>query len=176
MKKITLLGFIVLMTITGCSKKISFPVLSKQIYNRNGGKNDKSTFKLSRIKYEARKKAYSDVHSSFLRTKIDTLFVFEGYNIETGIFYGAMWNKENSFNYSYFKGKLSRQEKPYFSGYQLSLVSKWDTLQIRKEEKINGNYFGNNLMLNAFRCYIKDGQWLIDEIYFKDFFDPHRDK
>lgn len=102
------------MATAGCSQKISFPVLSDKIYNKNGGENDKSTFKLSRGKSEARKKVYLDAHASFLKGNIDTLFIFEGYNMETGIFYGTIWNKEDKVNYSFFKGEISFQEKSVF--------------------------------------------------------------
>jgi hypothetical protein len=155
---------------------MTFPLLSDKIYAKNGGVNDKSTFKLSLYKRDARMKAYLIDSSSFLKGRLkDTIYLLEGYNIETAIFYGRIWNSSKAVNYSYSKDVLTLQTLPVFTDYQIKLITNWDTVQIRKEEKGNGNWLDNNLLINGIRCYKKGGTWQIDEIYFKNFFNPKRD-
>nr|WP_294790773.1 hypothetical protein [uncultured Mucilaginibacter sp.] len=174
----TLKGIILLLIIglIGCSPKASFLTISSKIYKKNGGANDKSPFHLSSHKNKARMKAYALDTTSLLEGEIDTLYFLEGYNLETATFYGTIWNKRKSINYSYFKENLSFLNRSIFSDYQIKLVTDWDLSGIRHEEKVNGNWLDNNLQIGAIRT-IKDGKKVkIDEIYFKDSFDPNRDK
>jgi hypothetical protein len=162
--------------LSGCSSKMTFPLLSEKIYKKNGGLNDKSTFKLSSYKRDARMKAYLIDSSSFLkRTLKDTLYMLEGYNIETATFYGRIWNKKNEVSYSYIRGAFVLEKYSVFTDYQIKLITNWDSVQIRKEEKINGNWLDNNLLINGIRCYQKGNSWGIDEISFKNFFNSKRD-
>jgi len=161
---------------SGCSSKMTFPLLSERIYKKNGGLNDKSTFKLSSYDRDARMKAYLMDSTSFLKGNLkDTLYLLEGYNMEISTFYGKIWNRNHEINYSYSKGTITLQKQSVFTDYQVKLITNWDTVQIRKEEKDNGNWLDNNLLLNAFRCYKNGSNWKIDEVYFKDFFNSKRD-
>lgn len=125
---------------------------------------------------DARMKVYQNDSASFLKGKIDTLYLMEGYNIETGTFYGTIWDKKNRISYNYYKANLVLQKQSTFTDYQVQLITRWDTATRKKEEKINGNWLDNNLQINALRCYKKGKDWQIDEIYFKNFYDPKRDK
>jgi len=165
----------IFLSATGYAQKISFPSLSEKIYKKNGEHNDKYTFKLNAYKRDARDRVYLNDSASFLRNKIDTLYIMEGYNIETGIFYGTIWDKKQSVSYSYFRKQLAIQNHSVFTDYQLSLVTKWDITSIRKEEEVNGGWLDNNLFINALRCYRIGGDWQIDEISFKNFYDSKRD-
>ncbi|RYX85782.1 hypothetical protein EON73_02835 [bacterium] len=176
MTKINLIVAALLISTIGCSQKVSFSTLSNKIYSKNGGANDKSTFKLNTYKRDARMKVYQIDSASFLKVKIDTLYLIEGYNIETGTFYGTIWDKKNSISYNYFKANLALQKQSTFTDYQVQLITRWDTATIKKEEKANGNWLDNNLQINALRCYKKGKDWQIDEIYFKNFYDPKRNK
>ncbi|WP_343531978.1 hypothetical protein [Pedobacter sp.] len=162
-----------LLSISGCAQKISFPSLSEKIYKKNGGRNDKSTFKLNAHKRDARDRVYLKDSASFLRNTIDTLYIMEGYNIENGTLHGTIWNKNNSISYSYFRGKLEIQNQSVFSDYQILLVTKWDVPTIRKEEEINGIWF-DSLQITASKCYREGKDWRIDEISFNDFYNPKR--
>jgi hypothetical protein len=171
-KVLVLLGII---SSFGCGPKITFPLLSEKIYAKNGGINDKSTFKLSSYEKDARMKAFLKDSTSFLRGKIHTLYLLEGYNIETATFYGTIWDKKNSISYDYYKGNLSLQKQSVFTNYQITLITHWDTTTIRKEEKSNVNWLDNNLQINGLRCYKLDKDWHIDEIFFENFYDRKRD-
>lgn len=175
MKIVAIVGMLTLLSTVGCSQKVSFPSLSEKIYKKSGGHNDKSIFKLNIYKRDARDKIYLKDSASFLQGKIDTLYLMEGYNIETGTLYGTIWNKTDSISYSYFRGELTIQNRSIFTNYQISLVTKWDIATIRKEEGINGDWLDNNLQINALKCYKVGKDWRIDEISFKNFYDPKRD-
>ncbi len=173
--KIFIVCFITL--VFGCARKVPFLILSEKIYQIYGGVHDKSTFKLSYHQKEARMKAYLLDSSSFLKENLkDTLYIMEGYNIETGRFYGKIWNKNHQLSFSHLKGSVTLSQKSVFSDYQVKLISNWDTVQIRKEEKINGNWFDNNTLMSGYRCFRQGNDWQIEKIYFRDFFDPKRDK
>ena len=159
----------------GCGPKLTFPILSKKIYTRNGGVNDKSTFKLNYYEKDARMKIYLQDSASFLKGKIDTVFLLEGYNIETATFYETIWNKWSSVSCSYYKGNIALRKQPLFTNYQIQLITHWDTSVIRREEKANGNWFDNNMQISGLRCYKKGKTWHIDEIFFKDFYKSRRD-
>lgn len=118
MRNITLFGIALLISTTSCSQKIGFPALSNKIYDKNGGPNDRSPFKLNTFKRDARMKVYETDNASFLKGKIDTLYLLEEYNIETANFYGTIWDKINSVSYNYFKDNLVFQNQSVF--YQLS--------------------------------------------------------
>ncbi len=173
MKKVFFASMFLLLSIASCSQKVSFLSLSEKIYEKN--RSQRSVFKLNSYERDARKKIYSSDSASFLRGKIDTLYLLEGYNIETGTFYGTIWDKENSISYSYFREKLEVKSRPVFTDYQILSVTKWDVPAIRKEENINGNWLDNNLQINAFRCYKVGKRWRIEDISFKNFYNPKRD-
>jgi hypothetical protein len=173
---IIIITLLIIITLSGCSSKMTFPLLSEKIYKINGGVNDKSTFKLSSSKRDARMKAYLTDSSSLLKVNLkDTLYILEGFNMEISTFYGRIWNENHEVNYSYSKGTIALQKQSVFTDYQIKLMTNWDTTQIRKEEKDNGNWLDNNLLINGIRCYKKGNNWKIDEVYFKDFFNYKRD-
>ena len=173
MRKIFFAGIFIFFSIASCSQKVSFLSLSKKIYKNSA--SHQPVFELNNYKRDARRKIYSNNGASFLRRKIDTLYLLDGYNIETGTFYGTIWNKENSISYSYFREKLEVQSLSVFTDQQILLVTRWDVPAIRKEEDINGNWLDNNLQINALKCYRSGKDWQIEEISFKNFYDPKRD-
>jgi hypothetical protein len=173
---IKITALLAIFILPACSSKMTFPFLSEKIYTKNGGANDKSTFKLSSFKRDARMKAYLIDSLSFLKGNLkDTIYLLEGYNMETATFYGRIWNENHEVNYSYSRGAFTLQEQSVFTDYQIKLVTNWDTVQIRKEEKTNGNWLDNNLLINGIRCYKSGNNWEIDEIYFKNFLNSKRD-
>ncbi len=175
MKKV-LISTLFIIIVSGCSTKMTFPLLSKKIYDKNRGINDKSTFKLSSYKKDVRMKVFLLDSSTFLKEPLkDTLYILEGYNIETATFYERIWNRNHQISYSYLKGTVTLQKQSIFTDYQVKLITNWDTVQIRKEERINGNWIDNNLLINSIRCYKVGSSWQIDEITFKNFFNSKRD-
>jgi len=176
MKNLIITALLLIIVVCGCSTKMTFPLLSEKIYRKNGGVNDKSTFKLNSYQKDARMKAFLLDSAAFLKGRLkDTLYILEGYNIETGTFYEKIWNTNHQVSYSYLQGNVTLQQQSVFSEYQVKLIADWDTVQIRKEEKNNGNWFDNNLLINGIRCYKVGSSWQIDEIAFKNFFNAKRD-
>lgn len=142
--------------------------LSNEIYRMYGGENDKSTFKLSERSYAATDAAYKDKKASFLKRNLDTVFICEAYSMETGVYYGTLFNNEGKINYEFHKGNFKSMESSFFSDRTLSLISKWDTLQIRQEEKKQIKFIGDDVMATGIKCYKKGERWFIEKIYFRD--------
>lgn len=163
--KIFIVCFITL--VFGCARKVPFLILSEKI--ESFGK------KRNKYKIDARFKLYQTDSAYFLHEKIDTLFILEGHNFETASYYGLIWDKKNKISYNYFLKNLQPVQERV-SDYQIKLITNWDTTNIRKEEKINGNWFDNYTLMTGYRCVRQGNDWQIDKIYFKDFFDPKRDK
>jgi len=165
------------MVLNACSPKTSFQLLSDKIYLINGGDKDKSTFKISSMQRDARRYAFLADSTGFLRSNIsDTLYILEAYHIENGIVHGRIWNHNNAISYSYGKDQKQMTKETVFSNYEVELISRWDTLQIRNEEKKTNEWLDNSLLLNGSRCYKKGDGWMIDMIYFKDFFNVNRNQ
>lgn len=174
MKKIILVG-LTIFTITGCAQKVSFLDLSKEIYNKHNGHLEKNPFKINAYKQEARNAAYNKSKKSFIYEPLDTLFVIDTYNVETASISGTILGNKNHINYLYDRQGLALLKESSFTKYQLKLVSEWDTISIRKEEKRNEIPFGGGI-INANRCFIRNGKWVIEYINFKDFFNLKRDQ
>jgi len=174
MKKIILIEIILFTTLVGCAQKISFPALSKEIYKRHSGPNENKSLSLSAYKRNARNEAFNKRKSSFLYGALDTLFIMESYNIETAVISGTIFSNKGQINYSYDRKGITFLKESSYTNYELKLVAKWDTVSIRKEEKLHAVLFGGNIIY-ASKCFINNGIWVVEDIYFKDFFDLKRD-
>ena len=154
--------------VLGCSKNIGFLSLSDEINRIYGGKNDHSTFKLTKLGQAARIAAYRHKDADFLRANLDTVFICEGYHMESGVYYGSIFNNGKRFNYEFHKGALKSTASPFFSDKMLRLVAQWDTVQIRTREGGQNKYLGDEVIVTGIRAYKKDTGWVFDKINFKD--------
>ncbi|SHE76836.1 hypothetical protein [Pedobacter caeni] len=164
-----------LFTIPGCSRDLNFPVISNEMYLRQGRVKDKTPVTVELLKLKARTKVYKTSQAEFLKKEMDTLFLLESYDPQYASVNATITDRKNRISYKYVKNKLILLERSAFTDYEIKLVLKWDTLEIRKESKLNGNLLGGTIV-NASRCYRKDGNWVIENIYFSDFFDLKRDQ
>lgn len=152
-----------------CISQREFKRISSLIDKKeNKSKKNKTTFN------DVRLRIFKDCAPSFLKTDIDTLYIIEKYSVEQGSFYGQIWNRHGNVAYSYTKNKIS-YTKNEFSQYMRLLVSKWDTTQIRTEEKL---YSISNDTYNIYAIYVtknSKGIYNIKSICFNDFFKVGRD-
>jgi hypothetical protein len=73
---------------------------------------------------------------SFINQKVDTVFLLEMFDIETGRSYGSIWNKCKTLDYTcYYRDTLEFQYNTLFTKHMRELVSTWDIEGIRKEEE-----------------------------------------
>lgn len=87
---------------TAFSQK-TFSSYSKELY-RQQKKNDKSTFNLSKYFHESRQ-----CFLLTLRPKqiIDTLYLVEGYDLQSGEIVSTIWCKYWKYNYRYYRQKIN---------------------------------------------------------------------
>ena len=59
----------------------------------------------------------------------------EKYEIEDASYYGTIWTKSDTVNYSLFANEIKLSDKVSFTNKAISLISFWDTVSIRNEER-----------------------------------------
>lgn len=148
---------------------------------------DKSTFNVI-YKQQKKKKDILDVASrfnfvrlklneldslSFINPKVDTIYLLEKYDMETGISYGSIWNKCKILNYTYYHGGvLEFKTDNLFTKYMRALVSVWDIGAIKKEERRSNPISPSNIYATRI---IVGKKAKIDFFTFDEFFDFKRD-
>jgi hypothetical protein len=123
---------------------------------------------------EVRLKMYKNSKPSFLKVSIDTLYMVETYNIEQGIFYGQIWNNQGNVAYSYTNHQFV-YVKNQFPNYMRSLISKWDTVQIRNEENLYSTMINSNKIYATYIIKKSKEKYDIKSICFNNFFKVGRD-
>jgi hypothetical protein len=109
-------------------------------------------------------------------TKSDTLFLLESYVWPDDTYRGIVWNRFDKVKYAYNNKKFRFDVDQVYTDYTIKLVQDWDTISIRREEKINST------MIEP--CYIcavrviksKKRVLKIDSITFREFFLLDRDR
>lgn len=169
-KILTIYFLLILYPIQGMPQ--SFNTISKKIskYEFNIGlrKRKKDFF------FEIREKLNSLNKLDFI-SKSDTLFLLESYSIENGVFYGIVWNNLYKVKYKYNNNKFEFDVDKIYTDYTCKLVQDWDTLSIRKEEKINSTMI-NPRNIYSTRVIKSNGVLKIDCIKFREFFKIERDR
>ena len=174
MKKVTNIIFLIMILCTGCvSKRAYFLRLSDKITKDFATKKAQK----NNLFKEAREKVYNQ--ALFLKeSKTDTIYILEKYNLVLATAYGRIWTRTNNVTYEYRRKKggneLNYVKNKVFSNNQVDLITKWDTLKIRNEERNPCNSVTNNI-IRAYRCLPNENLVSIDEITFLDFFNPKTD-
>lgn len=163
--KLSLLLFIITCALNGCSpltiKKVSYLVGKMQ--DDKIGKFKKRTF------YQVRTQLL-DKYPTILSHKIDTVYFMEKYEIEDAAYYGTIWTKGDTVNYSFFANEIKLREKKFFTNKAISLISYWDTVSIRIEER---KYSNSPRIVYVARALIKNNTCQIDTIIMKDLIFEH---
>lgn len=163
--KTLLCPIILLFTLASC-KSDYFTTVNRKL-DPNLTKRDKVIVS----SYHVRKKIYEQGYLSFITEK-DTIFLLSDYDLPSAIHYGTIWTKNKRFHYSYSNGIVSeRDEDPIEkSNSILTLISKWDTITIKKESSLNYNQLFPSHMVLAYRVYKPDKKIIIDRIKFRPFY------
>ena len=125
--------------------------------------------------FDLRKKLYNQGKLKFINLNSDTVFVIESHVTESNEYFGMIWNKTKSLSYMYYKNNFSFENKKIFTDYTVKLVQKWDTINIRLEEKVNGNLIPENYIY-ACKLIVSNNIITVNNISFKEFFDLKRDR
>jgi len=97
----------------------------------------------------------------------DTLFILEGFDCVTAIYYGEMWDKNKHISYtSEPDGKITfdglEPGGHNFPDYVLASVSSWDARTTRKINKNGGLYFDDFWSIAMIRIIINKGRIKVD--------------
>lgn len=153
----------------------SFDSISKAISKYDYGmKIEKVKILKKESFFDIRKKLESLDKLAFI-TKSDTLFLLESYAWPDDTFGGIVWNKFGKVEYTYNNKKFKFDAHGVYTDYTVKLVQDWDTISIRREEKINSTMESN--FICAVRVIKSKKRVLkIDSITFREFFLLDRDR
>lgn len=103
----------------------------------------------------------------------DTVFALEQLGIQ-GDLHLTYWNKIDTISYDNAVGEPEYIDNSLFSNYMMELVSQWDILGIKEEEKANSAMLPNDPVY-ATRIIIRKNKYKVECIKFDNFFDLKRD-
>lgn len=106
-------------------------------------------------------------------SKLDTIYVLESYNLESGSLYQSVWTKKEKVEFKVENSKVEVVSNPFITRLY-SMVEKWDTSIIKLEEEKHSKLLDGSQMLGA-RIILINGNLKMDCIKFKEFFDLKKD-
>ncbi|WP_367916676.1 hypothetical protein [Leadbetterella sp. DM7] len=153
------------------TKTISdFESFSKQLHRSQ--KKQKCGF-YSDLTYKSRNEIKDRFSFVDFNLKLDTVFILESYNLESGSLYQSVWTKKKKVEYKIQNGQVEIVSNPFITRLY-PLIEKWDIFTIKKEEEKYGKLLGSSQMIGA-RIVIANGHFQMDCIKFQEFFDPKKD-
>lgn len=106
--------------------------------------------------------------------KNDTVYILEMSGVQGDVVYITIWNKNKILSYTNKQDLFESKNEALFTKYMMTLVSEWNISEIRKEEEINTQIMPCELIF-ATKIIFNKGEYHIDCIYFKEFFNFERD-
>ena len=125
--------------------------------------------------HSLRVRLYDEGKLDFINSALDTLYMLETYEVESGTYAGRIWNSKNAINYTFVNNKFTFDKQDRFTAYTVRLVQNWDTAAIRKEESMNANMLPENYV-NGTRVFIERTRAVVECVKFKEFFSLERDR
>lgn len=109
-----------------------------------------------------------------INSAIDTIYLLQTYEVETGNYIGMIWNRNGQVSFVYNKGVFDFSTSKLFTKYTQQLIQQWDLKKIRDEEKLNALTLPEKIV-NGFRVIVNKSASEVNCITFKEFFDLKRD-
>ncbi|MBE9468057.1 MAG: hypothetical protein IMY72_07015 [Bacteroidetes bacterium] len=167
-----LLGFVILFGSNIYSQDM-LSTISKKLYKcqlqiKPKEKDLKKSFHEIRIKIDSLNK-FNSIKDA------DTIYFLESFGIEDGTFYGKIWNRNESIEYTYYRRKFNFNQKGIFTQYTCKLVEEWNILEICEEEKVNST-MTSPITIFGSRISFKKGKVKAKCIKFKEFYNFERDR
>ena len=103
----------------------------------------------------------------------DTVFALEMLGFQ-GDLYLTYWNKVDTISYTNTEDKPGYVSNLLFTKYMMGLVSQWNILKIKEEEKDNSSLIPKELVYAA-RIIIRKNTYKVECVRFNDFFNLERD-
>lgn len=107
-------------------------------------------------------------------TPNDTVFALEMLGFQ-GDLYLTYWNKVDTISYTNTEGNPEYVGNLLFPKYMMGLVSQWNILKIKKEEKVNSSLIPKEPVY-ATRIIIRKNAYKVECFKFNDFFNLERDR
>lgn len=104
----------------------------------------------------------------------DTVFALEMLGFQ-GDLYLTYWNKVDTISYTNTEGKPEYVSNLLFTKHMMGLVSQWDILKMKEEEKVNFSLISKEPVY-ATRIIIRKNTYKVECIRFNDFFNLERDR
>ena len=162
--------FMFIAVLGGCKQQLNFVKVANNIYmNQIQAFGDAMLLKglqayreksniLERLRYSAAN---------------DTVFALEMLGFQ-GDLYLTYWNKVDTISYTNTEDKPGYVSNLLFTKYMMGLVSQWNILKIKEEEKDNSSLIPKELVYAA-RIIIRKNTYKVECVRFNDFFNLERD-
>ena len=162
--------FMFIAVLGGCKQQLNFVKVANNIYmNQIQAFGDTMLLKglqayreksniLERLRYSAAN---------------DTVFALEMLGFH-GDLYLTYWNKVDTISYTNTEDKPGYVSNLLFTKYMMGLVSQWNILKIKEEEKDNSSLIPKELVYAA-RIIIRKNTYKVECVRFNDFFNLERD-
>lgn len=147
-------------------KNMSYKIEEQQRVNRV--KNTLLTF------YDLRLKLYKTGKLNFLKDA-DTAFMLEAFSVDDATYYGKIWTLKDSVLYMYRNNEFAYGRQGPFTAYMGHLVTTWDTIAIRENERRYSNIIPEQEIFGVRIIHLKAPSD-IRTIKFKMFFNADRDR
>jgi hypothetical protein len=103
----------------------------------------------------------------------DTVFALEMLGFQ-GDLYLTYWNRVDTISYTNTEDKPGYVSNLLFTKYMMGLVSQWNILKIKEEEKVNSSLIPKEPVY-ATRIIIRKNTYKVECVRFNDFFNLERD-
>lgn len=157
--------------LSGCKQQLNLVKVANNIYmNQIQAFGD--TMLLEGIQvYRAKSNMLERLRYS---TANDTVFALEMLGFQ-GDLYLTYWDKVDTISYTNTEGKPEYVSNLLFTKYMMGLVSQWDILKMKEEEKVNSSLISKEPVY-ATRIVIRKNTYKVECIRFNDFFNLERDR
>lgn len=91
-----------------------------------------------------------------------------------GDLYLTYWNRVDTISYTNTEDKPGYVSNLLFTKYMMGLVSQWNILKIKEEEKVNSSLIPKEPVY-ATRIIIRKNTYKVECVRFNDFFNLERD-
>jgi len=123
--------------------------------------------------FQIRKELESYSKTTFF-PRVDTMYIIESYDIQSGEVFSQILDTESSLSYRYLNHHFTFNYEDTFDKYMIELIKKWDIETIRKEEK--ASYLTPEDQIYASRAIYSGHKISVECISFKDFYNPEKSR
>jgi hypothetical protein len=171
MKKYNFIALMVICVTLNSCKEAYFIEISQEIQKKEGLKKISKKYPTFN---DVRVSLYKMHKLDFLQYA-DTVYLLESYYLENAAYYDKIWTSKDTLEYKCQLKNFTYGNTMAFSQYMTGLISKWDTIGIRQNEKLYSDMIPQRT-LHATRISNYKNHPEISTINFYGFYKPERIK